>query len=86
MRLATEKYSFKGKFFRSLNEGWRRASPMVYRASVEEITSRTPSTRWNEPSTTKEINIPAAGVLIHDGIPTRDAAAEIPADCSEVGN
>ena len=44
------------------------------------MTSSTRSTRWNEPSTTtSEISTAAIGVLTHEGIPTSEPAAEMPA-------
>ena len=57
---------------------------MMYKAKVHEITSKTRSTRWNDPSTTtSEIRIAAIGALSQGGMPTRDAAARDEALCCD---
>ena len=58
---------------------------MMYKAKVHEITSRTRSTRWNDPNTTtSEIRIAAIGALSQGGMPTRNAAAEMPAYSAQI--
>jgi len=53
---------------------------MTYNTKLEDTMSRMISTRWKEPKTTNnEIKSPAMGVLIQEGMPIREAAAEIPA-------